>query len=273
MHYIHLVTDGEIDEILQQLNSIELTYQQEIQVLTHEVAKKEIMNDALTHSLSESKQQKNRLEQLLKVKLQKTKESEEALGRIQVTNAQLQKQVTTTTQQLERMENQHLRDIEEATRKAQDEIRMAAEQQFAEAQKTYVQLKQEYHNTKTASDAYKKELDTTDRQHQGQMDKIMSELAESRAAMASAQADAMKLKQTYGEETQGLKDREHDLEQRLAVTEGKNKEAEIIVQRIIEEKDGLKQENQELQSLCEELMAIIEAGTNNTNKNQGVISS
>ena len=57
------------------------------------------------------------------------------------------------------------------------------------------------------------------------------------------------------------------------MTERKNKEAEIIVQRIIEEKDGLKQENQELQSLCEELMAIIEAGTNDTNKNQGVISS
>merc|ERR1719223_563592 len=40
----------------------------------------------------------------------------------------------------------------------------------------------------------------------------MAELAESRATMASAQAEAMKLKQTYGEETQVLKDREHDLQ-------------------------------------------------------------
>jgi len=256
---------SEIDSILSELNTLEETYNVELKVMRSQLGKREIMTDALTNSLTEMK----------------TKSFHEiaALDELETENEELRIQIQKKIDDLEewKLEVQELEQEKEelklnaehkcldAVKKAREEIKSAAEVQFAQAQRTYCKLKDNYdvitkqkNDLQCQFDVMKKDEDTRERKAKAHIASLMAELAESRAGYATSQAEAMKLKQTYGEKMQRLVDRENQLEERLVKVERECKESHQLVGKVVSEKEELKVENAELQGLCEELMGIVE---------------
>mmetsp|Transcript_6972 Transcript_6972/g.13157 ORF Transcript_6972/g.13157 Transcript_6972/m.13157 type:complete len:687 (+) Transcript_6972:223-2283(+) len=239
--------EHQIDEIIEQLNSIESNYGSEILSLQKRLSQKEIMTEVLTNSLSEIKQQ----HELVIAKM------EEARNEVQSANDRY-------TALKYRME----REKTEAVETACNEIRNAAESQFASAQKTFIKLKQDYVATCEDRNALKKQcnelagkvdtLEAKARSYQNKITKLVAEGAEAKAEMATEKADALKMKQAYTEKVQVFIEKEKDVERRIAKANRDCEEAYALLQEAIKEKEALKKENADLQSVCEELMSIVE---------------
>jgi hypothetical protein len=239
--------EHQIDEIIEQLNNIETSYGIEIASLKKRLSQKEIMTEALTHSLSEMKQQ----HEIAIAKL------EEARNEVQAGNDRY-------TALKHRME----REKSEAVETACNEIRAAAESQFASAQKTFIKLKQDYVATCDDRNSLKRQcnelagkvetLEAKTRSYQNKISKLLAEGAEAKAKMATEKADALKMKQAYTEKVQAFVQKEKDMEFRIAKADRECEEAYALLQKAIKEKEVLKKENADLQSVCEELMTIVE---------------
>ena len=243
----------QIDEILEQLTSIESTYHAEITTLKSNLSRKEVMCDAITASLSDYKQ--------------RTQEFEVDLDQTSRTMYDLQCKLETITMQLQdsKRENIALRKSsqqakEEAVSYAQQEVQSQAESQFAAAQKKYLQLKADHqHNLKEKEilqeqlNVFTQQMENKDRVHKSHISQVQEELNVVRLELSSSKVENQKVKSMLNERMSQLEQNEQLLEEQLST---KVKE----YQTLIREKHDLKGENTELQSVCEELMAIVERG-------------
>lgn len=254
LHLQKQTHDQQIDEILHQLNHLESTYEEQLVDLRKSVTKTTIMNEALMNQLVVYKEKLEEKSQLV---------------------ISTKKQVEELQNSIEEMETIHESQIlnlktskEDAIVQAREEIRLAAESQFAAAQKTFLKLKQDYMTLKTEKqDAEKKYLSTRDKltqmekkdqNYSQEMNKVLAENAELQAKLATDNAETLKLKQTYLEKANSFVQKEQNLEEKLEVLEKERKDAVRAYSVVAEEKEALKNENAELQALCEELMLIVE---------------
>lgn len=239
--------EAQIDEILEQLNSIELSY-------ADKLTKKDIMAEALTNSLSSYQIKNEEIRQQHEFALTRLDEAKHDIEAGEERFRSLTKQMELEKQQ--------------AIRQAQDEIRLAAESQFAFAQKKFLKLQHDYQKSCQEKDALRQEkedmakkveaLEAKDRENDDEMSKLMSEVAYAKAAMATVQAEMLKMKQSYNAKIQGYVAREKDAAAKIQQAENDCEEARVLVEQVVEEKEAAKQENLELQTLCEELMGIVE---------------
>jgi hypothetical protein len=265
--------EEQIDEIIESLNSLETTYGKEIANLKDKLSKKEVMTEALTNSLSDMRNQNMALKSDLttsEVKYtQLSKIHNLAIAELESVKVEYDKIVKEKEVIIQRANEEKL----EAVRNAQDEIRCAAESQFASANQTYVKLKQDYTNLlkekevmSTEMAVCKKKLETKDRDSEAKISNYMAELADARANLATAEADAIKMEQKLKGQLMGLHDQYKEMEMKLG-QEGKNhEEMQRMIDDTIREKDILVKENHELQALCEELMGIVEGNTGTASK-------
>ncbi|GFH47824.1 predicted protein [Chaetoceros tenuissimus] len=254
LHLQKQTHDQQIDEILQQLNHLESTYEEQLVELRESVTKTNIMNEALMNQLV----------------VYKTKLEEES-QLVETTKTQV-KELQTSIEEMETMHESQLLNLktskEDAIIQAREEIRLAAESQFAAAQKTFLKLKQDYISLKTEKqDVEKKytitrdkllQLEKKDQNYSQEMNKVLAENAELQAKLATDNAETLKLKQSYLEKANSFVQKEQNLEERLEVLEKERKDAVRAYSVVAEEKEALKNENAELQALCEELMLIVE---------------
>ena len=254
LHLQKQTHDQQLDEILHQLNHLESTYEEKLVDLRKSVTKTTIMNEALMNQLVVYKEKLEEKSQLVESttkqveELQDSIEEMETMHESQILNLQTSK--------------------EDAIVQAREEIRLAAESQFAAAQKTFLKLKQDYMTLKQEKqDAEKKYLSTRDKltqmekkdqNYSQEMNKVLAENAELQAKLATDNAETLKLKQTYLEKANSFVQKEQNLEEKLEVLEKERKDAVRAYSVVAEEKETLKNENVELQALCEELMLIVE---------------
>lgn len=250
--------EDQIDEIIESLNSLETTYGKEIANIKDALSKKEVMTEALANQNMTLKNDVNALElnhSQLNQKYNRT------LSELEISN----RKCSQLLQEKNELEQRSKVELIEAVKKAQDEIRSAAESQFASANQTYVKLKQDYATLLKEKETMAMELTTCekkmalkDREVETVISKYVAELAEVRAIMATAQADSIKLEQKYKTEMMILQD---DNQEKTMKIEEQDKNLDDLrhkVDHAMKEKQDLVKENRELQSLCEELMAIVE---------------
>jgi chromosome segregation ATPase len=239
--------EAQIDEVLEHLNSIELAFAEKL-------TKKDIMTEALTNSLTAYQLKNEEIKQQHEITITKLDEAKQDISagheRYRALKAQLEQEKI------------------QAIRIAQDEIRQAAESQFASAQKTYIKLQQDYRESCQDKENLQEQLsemvnkvetlEAKERENDGEMSKLMSEVAYAKAAMATVQAEMLKMKQAYNEKIQGYANREKANKSKLEEADQACKDARALVEEAVKEKDEAKKENLELQTLCEELMGIVE---------------
>ena len=239
--------EEQIDEVLEHLNSIELTY-------ADKLSKKDIMTEALTNSLTSYQVKNEEIKQQNEISLTRLDEAKQEIEAGHERYQALKKQ----------MEHEKM----QAIREAQDQIRLAAERQFASAQKTYMKLQQDYRESCQEKDILSQKcqemvqsvetLEAKERENDGEMSKQMSEVAYAKAAMATVQAEMLKMKQGYNGKIQSYIDREKVASGELQRAEKDCSEARVLVEDALKEKEAARKENLELQTLCEELMGIVE---------------
>ena len=254
LHLQKQTHDAQIEDILQQLNHLESTYEDQLVDLRENVTKTNIMNEALMNQLV----------------VYKTKLEEES-NLVETSKREVQ-ELQTSMEEMESMHESQILSLqsskEDAIVQAREEIRLAAESQFAAAQKTFLKLKQDYMNLKTEKQDLEKKYTTTrdkllqlekkDQNYSQEMNKVLAENAELQAKLATDNAETLKLKQTYLEKANSFVQKEQNLEEKLEVLEKERKDAVRAYSVVAEEKEALKNENAELQALCEELMLIVE---------------
>jgi len=231
--------EDQIEEINEQLNSIETTYGKEIASLKDRLSKKEIMTEALTNSLTSYQIKNGEIKQQYEITLTKLDEARQEFEAEHERYAAL------------------MRDLERAKMKAvesaREEIRVAAERQFASAQKTFVKLKQDFTKCSEERDFFQQKfgaLEIKERAQEATISKLMAESADANAKMATEKAEALKMKVEI----------EKSVNSKIEKADRKCAEAYAVADKATEAKEALKKENSDLQSLCEELMAIVEGG-------------
>ena len=231
--------EDQIDEIIEQLNSIETTYGKEIGSLKDRLSKKEIMTEALTNSLTSYQIKNGEIKQQYEITLTKLDEARQEFEAEHERYAALMRE----------LEREKMKAVEAA----REEIRVAAERQFASAQKTFVKLKQDFNQCSEERDFFEQKhgaLEIKERAQEATISTLMAESADSNAKMATEKAEALKMKVEI----------EKSVNSKIEKAERKCAEAYALAGEATEAKEALKKENSELQSLCEELMAIVEGG-------------
>ena len=231
--------EDQIDEIIEQLTSIETTYGKEIASLKDRLSKKQIMTEALTNSLTSYQIKNGEIKQQYEITLTKLDEARQEFDAEHERYAALMRE-------LERAKMK-------AVESAREEIRVAAERQFASAQKTFVKLKQDFTKCSEERDFFQQKfgaLESKERAQEATISKLMAESADANAKMATEKAEALKMKVEI----------EKSVNSKIEKADRKCAEAYAVADKATEAKEALKKENSDLQSLCEELMAIVEGG-------------
>jgi len=236
--------EDQIDEILEQLNAIETTYGDEIASLKARLSKKEIMEEGLLSSLTSYQLKNAEIKQKYELTLTNLDEAKQEFEAEHERYAAL----------MRKMEQEKMKFVEAA----REEVRSAAELQFASAQKTFIKLKQDYQQCLEERDTLGRQcediiekvesLESKERAQEAMISQLMVEGADSEAKTATEKAEALKMKQEYMEKSHAINEK----------ADRESAEAFALADQAIKEKEVLKKENSELQSLCEELMAIVE---------------
>jgi len=244
------IQETQIDEVLDQLTSIESAY-------CDKLAKKDIMTEALTNSLTSYQIKNDEIKQQHEISLTRLDEAKQ--------------DIEAGHERYEALKEQCLIEKKEAVKGAQNEIRLAAESQFASAQKTYMKLQKDYRHscnetsllTLQCEEMTRKvdQLEQKERENDKDMSKLMSEVAFAKAAMATIRAEMQKMKQGYNEKIQEYVKKDKASSAKLAQTEKDCKDAQKFIDEACKEKEAARKENLELQTLCEELMGIVEGNS------------
>lgn len=251
---------AEIDEMITQLDEVEAENEAHLQKTLQEVtSQKEVVISALSSHLAEERAKVETLE----------KEREEMMENL----TSYEEHVNNLKQELEKRESEfeetvHALQLEKhhAERKIESDMRAAAEQQFADANKIYLQLQSNYdtvdeENAKLRKNAeeFEVHIDNLQRDHKNKEMECLAEVAQLRASLASAEASHVKTEQKFVAELEAAREVEYSLQSKLEEATTNCTQAHKSLAAVVGEKEKLQKENAELNGMCEELMGIVEA--------------
>mmetsp|Transcript_3187 Transcript_3187/g.4692 ORF Transcript_3187/g.4692 Transcript_3187/m.4692 type:complete len:863 (-) Transcript_3187:225-2813(-) len=257
--------EEQIDEIIEQLNTIEGGYGDEISMLKDKLTKKDVMTDALTSSLADLRNKNIEMKNDLQSYQVKNQEIIQTYELVVTKFDEAKSEIDEGQKRYRTLEKKSAKETIEAVQAAQHEIRTAAESQFALAQKTYMKLKQDYQTSCEERELLKNECDelnvqvqSSKRDLEGQVSRLMAELSSVKAHLASTEADALKTNRSQVEKIQLLVDSEKVLQRKVTKAESECSEARTMLNDLVKQKDLMAFENKELNAVCEELMGIVE---------------
>jgi len=254
---------SEIGEVLNQLDSIEASYNNELTEERSKLSKKEVMTEALTSRLSEMQA----LTQSLRSQVEQYKANDDSIQQeLHVAQQSIQ------TFQSQQSHYEHLVQKEKentllAVEEAEQQLQAEAEKQFAQANKLYVKLKNDYDGTLNSYEIseecnrkMKEELETNHGKHVTQISVLQQELDKLELSLQDTQSHLTYTNQQYEAQKAGWNEVEQGWNAKIEAYTKECAQAHQLVGTVVREKEVLKEENKELQSLCEEMMGIVESG-------------
>jgi len=254
---------SEIGEVLNQLDSIEASYNNELTEERSKLSKKEVMTEALTSRLSEMQA----LTQSLRSQVEQYKANDDS---IQQEPHIAQKSIQTFQSQQSHYEHLVQKEKENtllAVEEAEQQLQAEAEKQFAQANKLYVKLKNDYDGTlnsyeisEECNGKLKEELETNHGKYSSQISVLQQEVDKLELSLQDTQSHLTYTNQQYEAQKVGWNEVEQGWNARIEAYKTECAQAHQLVGTVVREKEVLKEENKELQSLCEEMMGIVESG-------------
>lgn len=237
--------NAEIDEVLNSLDRVEAEYNGRLTEVQSSLDKKEIAYSGASAQLAES--------------MAAMQQTEAKCRRLEMEAHSNNAAIVSFRLDLKKAQEDQSRAVEEerasridAVEAAKSEMRAAAEQQFAEANRHFLNLKREYEfsiNEIKVLKVEKQRADTTALQANRKEAQMLSEIAQLKAEIATL--DAKVAKQAHEMIMLGSNDRG---EEYRAECESVRKSLGLVEA----EKERLVKENQELSAVCEELMSLVE---------------
>jgi hypothetical protein len=154
---------------------------------------------------------------------------------------------------------------ERACDEAREEMIQRAEIQFKAANAIYIKLKKEHDSTigmlaslECELKSAKTKLNDTKNEKEGSLAHLKAEVAELEAAHARFESDAAQEAMVYRLEIEGLLKDTKDFETRLKNAESTSRNLRRSLSEVVETKTKLQQEYDEMKTVCEELLAMVE---------------
>lgn len=252
----------ELDDLLAQLDAVEAEH-------TTKLVEKDMAIQEREATLTHYADMESRLH-AIQVECSKAKmEAEQLRIRHETENTELE----TVKAELEKLKLTHTKFLEganaekmKACEAAREEMIERAEAQFKQANDLYVKLKKQYDMVKVKAEKLdtelkkcKEEIVKLTREKEEQEVDMTAEIAQLKAQKAKVEADAAQKAKEYRHEMEGLLQAAKDFEKKCSDAEDTARNAQKSLALVVAEKAKMKSEYDELNKVCEELMAHVES--------------
>jgi hypothetical protein len=242
---------SEIDELIQQLDDVEREQESKYKDLQQRVTEKETIISVLSSQLVEANAAARRMDQKRLIDEEQIAATKEELSLCRQEVLSLQKKVET-------IKAEHAEDMEKESAKRRkaiqlvtEDVKAAAEAQFAEANKHYIRLKHEYDSTKSEIKKLSDAHDNFVKDSKANEVSMLAIITKLKAELASAEARVAEVTQQYSVELETIRLADRALRSELEETKKKCVLAHSSLAHMA-------RENEELRKISEELMAMVE---------------
>jgi hypothetical protein len=248
----------ELDDLLGQLDLVEAEHKDMLDEREKAVVEKITVISALGSQLAESQKRLKDTEQLAQESLEKVNSLEEKLK-----SSKSELQMLKETHKKYVANADKLR--EKACEEAREEMITRAETQFKQANEHYVKLRKQYDVSqkkvaKLESEVkdLKRMLGTAAKEKESCEIDLKAELAKLKASQAKIEADAAQKAKEYRREMEALLQAAKDFETKAEEADRNSQSTQATLAAVVSEKAKLQKEYDEMKSVSEELLAIVE---------------
>lgn len=255
----------EIEELITQLDLIEAEHNQRFNEKEKQVAEKDTVISALGSQLAEAQ---SRYAEMCESSVGLEADLDTLRNDIKEARAETE----SGKQDIVRLVAEHQKALEhevvlreEACAQAREEMIQRAEVRYGEANKLFRNLKQKFDeaNVKIADleksiNLTTKQSEETKRRLEAQERELRDELAQSKATIATSDAKAAKLQRQFKADLQQALEKEEIARLELQKTKATSQQIQSTLAAVVAEKEKLTNEYNEMKSVCEELMAMVE---------------
>lgn len=259
----------ELDDLLAQLDLVEAEHQEVIKSKEHTISEKVAAVSALSVELGDAQTRYNAL-------IEKVAEEQELFDNVKVNikskDEAILKYKAELAAQMEAYQK-FVREAEGAQNKACDEAReemiVRAEAQFQQANEHYVKLRKQYDATHTQLSKVEAKLKDTSKKLELALKErnscetnLKAEIAQLKTAKEALktkmESDAVQKSRESRREVDRLKESVKNLEAKAAEAENTSRNIQTTLATVVTDKEKLQREYNEMKSVSEELMAMVE---------------
>ena len=251
----------ETEEILSQLNVVEKEHREKMANLEKTCGEKDAIITALGSQLAAAQSRSKIAEETQKELNDDLENSRIENTRLSVELEKVTDEFSSLKESFERFKEESEASRQKACDEAREEMIERAEVQFKQANDLYVKLKKQYDLTRKKMEAHEKEL----KEAKTQLEKVESseidlktQIAELKAESAKVEAESAKKSKEYRREMERLLQAAEGFEKKCQAAEASSRAAYKKLNSITAEKEKLQKEHDEVKSVCEELMAMVE---------------
>jgi hypothetical protein len=255
----------ESDELLEQLDLVEAEHNERYHKLQLVVKEKDTVISAMGSQLADSESKYAGTSKKLNLLSQEV----EAL---KILLQEATADVEASRQEIMKLSEDHLLAMkneavlrEKACEEAREEMIQRAEKQFEERQEMYKTLKNQFNNSTSKISVLerdlrfaKKETEELKKRQEGREADLRDELAQSKAALASSQANMIRTEKSYLVALESAKTSEDQTKAKLEESQVVCDSVQRTLASLVAEKERLAAELIDMKQVCEELMAMVE---------------
>jgi len=253
---------SEIDELIEQLDQVESEYNAKLHPLQQSIHQKDAIISALGTQLADANDSNTHLQTNLQELQHQNQESLNTIHELQLRcDNLLKQQESSTILHNADMERQKIQTLE-AVELARQDIKKEAEDQFQKANGVYCRLKRDYENIREECRTEKKrrtEIQEENDKLKRSEAQAYLEVGKVKAELAVLLAQEAERAHAHSQKTQSLQEQIQQLQNQLASSQNECTAAHMSLANIVAEKERILVENKELNSVCEELMSIVES--------------
>jgi len=265
----------EYEELLSQLDLVEADHQEALTVKQKALSEKEAIVDALGSQLADSQKKMSATEQRLICQMEDTEHEQRKRISLEKELEAVNQEVVTLRESHKKFAKDAAREKQLACERAREEMIEKAESQFKQANEHYVKLRKQYDESQERAKKFEGELRIAKRKAEKLIKEkesceidLNAELAKLKAANAKIEANAALKTQEYRRELERLLQTAKDFESKAEKSERTSRNIQTTLATVVAEKEQLQKEYNEMKSVSEELMGIIESHQEGDRENQ-----
>lgn len=255
----------QFEDMLSQLDLVEAEHRQALSEKDKCLSEKEAMVDNLGKQLEDAQKTINDVEQRLISQMEVTEQEQNKTATLGKKIEALNDEIESMRESQKKFAREAVRDKERACNNAREEMIEKAEAQFQQANDHYVKLRKQYDEAHDRAKKLEGELRMSKRKAEKlardketcELD-LNAEIAKLRSANAKIEADSALKAKEYRRELERLLQTAKDFESKSEESERTTRNIQATLVNVVAEKDHLQKEYEEMKSVSEELMAIIE---------------
>ena len=255
------------EDLLAQLDLVEAEQLQTTAAKDKALSEKDAIVDALGSQLAEAQRKITEAQSNRNIDLNTLEESRKAYQALEKLTQTLRNEV----RDLKEVQKKFLKEAEikkeKACEEAREEMIEKAEVQFQQANEHYVKLRKQYDESQERVKKFENELKLlrkkveklTKEKESAEID-LKAELAQMHAANAKIEAESAQKAKEYRREMERLLQTAKTFEAKAEEATSTSRSIQTTLATVVAEKQKLQQEYEEMKSVSEELMAIVEGG-------------